>query len=48
MENRIRNSSSWRKSTFLHPSLSSRTIVYKGMLMPDQVRHYYRDLRTRA
>ena len=26
------------------PSLSSRTIVYKGMLMPDQLRRYYRDL----
>ena len=30
---------------FYIPSLSSRTIVYKGMLMPKQVRHYYRDLQ---
>ena len=26
------------------PSLSSRTIIYKGMLMPGQVDHYYPDL----
>ncbi len=27
------------------PSLSSRTIIYKGMLMPEQVDKYYPDLR---
>jgi glutamate synthase (ferredoxin) len=34
--------------TFWYPSsLSSRTIVYKGMLMPAQVGQYYPDLRDR-
>ncbi len=31
-------------SQFYIPSLSYKTIVYKGMLMPDQVRPYYPDL----
>ncbi|HOT46438.1 MAG TPA: glutamate synthase large subunit [Spirochaetota bacterium] len=43
-ENAIRNSSLRQRGLFYIPSLSSRTIVYKGMLMPTQVRHYYRDL----
>ncbi|MDR1618488.1 MAG: hypothetical protein LBS06_05500, partial [Treponema sp.] len=30
------------------PSLSSRIIVYKGMLMPNQLRHYYPDLEDRG
>jgi glutamate synthase (NADPH/NADH) large chain len=30
------------------PSLSSRTIVYKGMLMPTQLRHYYPELGDEA
>ncbi len=30
--------------TFYIPSCSSRTIVYKGMLLADQVGNYYRDL----
>ena len=29
-------------------SLSSRTIVYKGMVLADQLGDYYTDLRTRA
>ena len=32
------------ESYFYIPSLSSRTFVYKGMLMPDQVRKYFLDL----
>ncbi|MBP7734531.1 MAG: glutamate synthase large subunit [Spirochaetes bacterium] len=44
-EDAIRNSSHREKHLFYIPSLSGRTIVYKGMLMPAQVRHYYRDLR---
>ncbi len=44
IENRIRNSALAQKGLFYIPSLSGRTIVYKGMLMPNQVRHYYRDL----
>ena len=27
------------------PSMSSRTVVYKGLLLADQVGHYYADLR---
>ena len=30
---------------FYVSSLSARTIIYKGMLMPEQVGHYYADLR---
>ncbi len=45
IEDAIRNSSLKEKHLFYIPSLSSRTIVYKGMLMPTQVRHYYRDLQ---
>jgi len=30
---------------FYIPSLSTRTIVYKGMLMPEQVKPYFRDLQ---
>jgi glutamate synthase (ferredoxin) len=35
-------------SHFYIPSLSYKTIVYKGMLMPDQVRPYYADLSDPA
>jgi glutamate synthase (NADPH/NADH) large chain len=45
VENRIRNSGIGGARGFYIPSLSSRTMVYKGMLMPKQVREYYRDLR---
>jgi len=44
-ERMVRESSIRGKELFHIPSLSSRTIVYKGMLMPGQVRHYYKDLR---
>jgi glutamate synthase (NADPH/NADH) large chain len=30
---------------FYVPSMSARTMVYKGMLLADQVGHYYRDLQ---
>ncbi len=32
---------------FYVPSMSARTIVYKGMLMADQVGTYYKDLQSR-
>ncbi|GHV85569.1 glutamate synthase [Spirochaetia bacterium] len=35
-------------SSFYIPSLSSRTIVYKGMLMPNQLRRYYPELENQA
>jgi glutamate synthase (NADPH/NADH) large chain len=44
IESRIRNSSLSQKHLFYIPSLSTRTIVYKGMLMPTQLRHYFPDL----
>ncbi len=45
IESRIRNRSIAGRSAFYIPSLSSRTIVYKGMLTPGQVREYFEDLR---
>lgn len=44
VEKRIRESALKGKELFHMPSLSSRTMVYKGMLMPGQVRNYFRDL----
>ena len=46
IERIINESSLKQKSFFYFPSLSSRTIVYKGMLMPDQVQPYYADLQN--
>lgn len=47
IESTIRNSSLKEKHLFYIPSLSSRTIVYKGMLMPKQLRYYYLDLQDK-
>ncbi len=41
----IRESSIEHKNLFYIVTLSTRTIVYKGMLMPGQLRNYYQDLR---
>lgn len=43
-EREIRNAEQDRDSYFYFTSLSSRTIVYKGMLTPDQVPRFYLDL----
>lgn len=43
-EKLVRDSSIENKKAFYIPTLSSKTIVYKGMLMPDQVRKYYPEL----
>ncbi|HEX8552677.1 MAG TPA: glutamate synthase large subunit [Abditibacteriaceae bacterium] len=44
-EHEIRNNKAIADSQFFYlPSLSSRTIVYKGMLTPEQVDDYYLDL----
>ncbi len=43
-ENAIRDSGVEDAETFYFPSLSCRTLVYKGMLMPTQVREYFPDL----
>ena len=43
-ERTIRDSSLDGKQYFYMPSLSSKTIVYKGMLTPEQVKGFYGDL----
>lgn len=45
MENAIANSAIKEKNYFYIPSLSSNTIVYKGMFLADQVDAYYPDLK---
>jgi len=45
VENTIRSSEIKQKSCFYITNLSSRTVSYKGLLMPDQVRPYYLDLQ---
>ncbi|MFH1390603.1 MAG: glutamate synthase large subunit [Candidatus Margulisiibacteriota bacterium] len=44
-ENKIRASKFKQRSFFYIPSLSSRTFVYKGLLMPEQVGSFFLDLR---
>jgi glutamate synthase (NADPH/NADH) large chain len=44
IENRIRESALEGKQTFYFTSFSSRTIVYKGMLLAGQVGEFYQDL----
>ena len=45
IEHAIANSDVAERSLFYIPSLSARTIVYKGMLTPDQVEQMFPDLR---
>ncbi|MCU7917690.1 MAG: glutamate synthase large subunit [Candidatus Thiodiazotropha sp. (ex Epidulcina cf. delphinae)] len=45
IENRIRQAEMEGGSAFYFTSFSSRTVVYKGMLLADQVGDYYLDLR---
>ncbi|MEJ2423947.1 MAG: glutamate synthase large subunit [Candidatus Thiodiazotropha sp.] len=44
IENKIDDSELEGKNDFYFASFSSRTLVYKGMLLADQVGEYYRDL----
>ena len=44
VEHRVRTLDLPDKGMFYAPSLSSRTLVYKGMLLADQVGEYYPDL----
>lgn len=44
-ENAIRESDLTQKQLFYFPSLSCRTVVYKGMLTPEQVKDYFLDLK---
>ncbi|MDO9615711.1 MAG: glutamate synthase central domain-containing protein, partial [Bacteroidota bacterium] len=43
-EKEIRESKIKSKGAFYIPSLSSKTIIYKGMLTPGQLRDYFKDL----
>ncbi len=43
-EKEIRESKLKYKAAFYLPSLSSKVIIYKGMLTPGQLRDYYKDL----
>ncbi|MFA5287417.1 MAG: glutamate synthase subunit alpha, partial [Candidatus Omnitrophota bacterium] len=45
-ENFIRSSNIKQKSFFYIVSLSSRTFIYKGLLMPDQVSSFFLDLKS--
>jgi glutamate synthase (NADPH) large chain len=44
-ENEIRNSKLKYKSAFYFPSLSTKVMIYKGMLTPKQVAEYFSDLQ---
>ena len=46
VENIIRASKIKQKAFFYIPSLSSRTFVYKGLLMPHQVENFFPDLSS--
>jgi glutamate synthase (NADPH/NADH) large chain len=45
VENTVRDSDWEGRKNFYIPSLSSRTLVYKGMLLANQVDSYYKDLK---
>ncbi|MCX5680602.1 MAG: glutamate synthase large subunit [Candidatus Omnitrophica bacterium] len=45
IENAVRSSASQNKEFFYITNLSSRTLSYKGLLMPSQVEGYFPDLR---
>jgi len=45
-ENLIRSSGLKQRLCFYIVSLSSRTFIYKGLLMPDQVRDFFPDLKS--
>lgn len=45
IENRIRQSPLKQASRFYLPTLSTKTVVYKGMLMPEQIKAYYLELQ---
>ncbi|NOY38250.1 MAG: glutamate synthase large subunit [Chlorobi bacterium] len=46
VEKRVNNAELTEKNLFYIPSLSTKTIIYKGMFTPDQLRLYYDDLRN--
>jgi len=44
VENAVRDSDLKQKSQFYMPSMSARTIVYKGLMLANQMARYYPDL----
>lgn len=48
VENKIRSSSLKEKSFFCITNISSRTISYKGLLMPKQLGHFFLDLKDES
>ncbi|MDG2307982.1 MAG: glutamate synthase large subunit [Candidatus Binatia bacterium] len=44
----VRNSDLKDSESFYVPSLSSRTLVYKGLLLPEQIPAFFKDLRDPA
>ncbi|MBN2805538.1 MAG: glutamate synthase large subunit, partial [Prolixibacteraceae bacterium] len=47
-ENEIRNSRLRYKNSFYFPSLSTKVMIYKGMLTPGQVPAYFKDLQDES
>jgi len=47
-ERSIRESNLTQKDAFCLPSFSSKTLIYKGMFTPDQLRDYFKDLTNPA
>jgi len=47
-ENAVRRSDLPEKARFYIPSLSARTIVYKGLMLAQQMDHYYPDLSAES
>ena len=45
-ENKIRSSQMHNKGYFYISSLSSRTIIYKGLLLANQIGNFYKDLKS--
>ena len=46
VENRIRSSNMHNKGYFYVSSLSSQTIIYKGLLLANQIGNFYEDLKS--
>jgi glutamate synthase (NADPH/NADH) large chain len=42
---RLYETGTWENSDYYPVSLSARTVIYKGMFLADQLRHYYPDLQ---
>lgn len=46
-EKEVRDTNLEFKDSFYQPSLSAKTIIYKGMLTPDQLRNYFLDFKNK-